>query len=65
MGRHPSTFTQSAVERVINAARKAGLRVDAVEVSKSGTIRILTNVVHGKTTAISDFDKWEEGRDAR
>ena len=65
MGRRPATFIQSDVERVINAARNAGLRVDAVEVSKSGTIRILTNILHGKTTANSDFDKWEEGRDAR
>ena len=38
-----ATFKQIDVERAIKAAFKAGLPVDSVEITKEGTIRIITN----------------------
>lgn len=37
-----ATFKQVDVERAIKAATKAGLPVDSVEITKEGTIRLLT-----------------------
>jgi hypothetical protein len=34
-------FTESAVRRAINAARKAGLPIVATEVAPDGTVRII------------------------
>jgi Tfp pilus assembly PilM family ATPase len=39
-----ATFKQVDVERAIRAASKAGLPVDAVEITREGTIRVLTSV---------------------
>lgn len=37
-----ATFKQVDVERAIKAAQKAGLKVEVVEITRDGTIRILT-----------------------
>ena len=50
-----ATFKQKDVERAIKAVRDAGLPVGSVEITKDGTIRVLTKE-NEKVVPEQDFD---------
>ena len=39
------SFTESAVRRAINAARKAGLQVSAISIAPDGTVTVFQGLV--------------------
>jgi hypothetical protein len=41
MGQRAATFTEVDVKRAIRAASKAGFEVRSIEITKTGTIRLL------------------------
>lgn len=55
----PNYPRRAVIERTIEAARCAGIRVEGFEVSPTGTIRILTQ---GKQEAGTAFDRWKAGK---
>ena len=57
VARTPATFKQVDVVRAIKAARAAGLRVTATQITPDGTIRL----IHTEDTipSASDFDRYE------
>lgn len=64
MGRSPSTFKQSDVERAVKAVRKAGLAVGAVEFNPDGKIRVEVEKVSKETECSVAYDGWEGKRNA-
>jgi hypothetical protein len=50
MGRRPGTFKETDVRRALSAARKAGLEIAGVKLSKNGDIVILA----GKPSEAND-----------
>lgn len=64
MGRRASIFSQSDVERAVKATRNAGLQVGAVEISKSGTIRVVVGSDVIPTKPDSPFDEWKGKQNA-
>lgn len=63
MPRGPATFRQSDVERAIHAARRAGLTIGRVEVTRDGTIRIV-EAQEAEAVPATPFDKWKAKQDA-
>lgn len=51
--------TRAKIERLINAAKEAGLKIGAMEFTRDGTIRILSDQALSPTT---DYDDWQRGR---
>jgi hypothetical protein len=64
MTRRPQTFKQADVERAVKAALSAGLTVSAFEISRTGTIRVITTNVKGDSTLDSPYDQWKAKQDA-
>ena len=65
MAKRPSTFRQADVERAVKAARKAGVPVGVVEVTKDGTIRVIMAQESATRPTDSPFDEWKAKRNAR
>lgn len=66
MPRKPSNFSKTDYMRAVESAKSCGLQVTRTEIAKDG--RIILH--HGDTTvsvpdAMSDFDHWKAGQDAR
>jgi hypothetical protein len=59
MTRGPVLWKQREGSRLIRAVEQAGLRVSGVEVTRDGTIRVLTGQVNGKQEA-PEFNEWDE-----
>ena len=64
MTRRPLPFRQADVERAVKAALSAGLSIGAVEVTQSGTIRVITTNEVGATVPELAFDQWRASKDA-
>jgi len=66
--RHPvpprgrSTFRQADMTKAIRSAEAAGFKIGGVEVTKDGTIRVLSNAA--AVSSGNDFDHWIAKRDA-
>src|SRR3974390_322805 len=56
MGRNRSTFTEADVKRAINAVRRAGLEIAAVEIDRDGKISIQL----GRPNALHEPNKWDD-----
>jgi len=64
MTRRPLPFRQADVERAVKAALSAGLVVGTVEVTQSGTIRVITSGGEGESAPQLPFDEWKEKNNA-
>lgn len=56
MPRGPLTFRQRDVERMIKGARRAGLLVGRVEITKDGTIAVVTGADEKSTPDANEWD---------
>ena len=63
MPRGPMTFKQADLTRALRAARGAGVEIGTIEVTRDGTIRILTGPAAPLPT--DHYDAWKAKRDAR
>ena len=62
MGRGPCTFREVDVRRAVNAARKAGLEIAGVKVSREGDIIIVAGKPsEASATEPSDWDEICDG----
>lgn len=50
--------TQAAIDRVIRAARKAGIFVNGIEVSPDGVIRVIDRTESPQ----DDFERWQRSK---
>lgn len=57
------TFRQADVQRAVKGVRAEGLPVSGVEITRDGTIRVLTEGVPSQQ--VSDLQRWRASRDAR
>jgi hypothetical protein len=63
--RAKNLFKKTDMRRAIETARRAGLAIENVEVTKDGTIRLVTG--KGEAATGADLDNWlaKEGKGAR
>jgi len=62
MGRGPCTFKEADVRRAVNAARKAGLEIAGVKVSREGDITIVAgkpSEADDASQAETEMDEWD------
>jgi len=60
MARGPCTFKQADVTRALIAAKKAGIEVRRIRVSKDGTIEIDTGKPESERRCNADGNPWDE-----
>ena len=63
--RGKNLFKKTDMRRAIDTARRAGLMVERVDITKDGTIRLVTG--KGEAPTGADLDNWlaKEGKGAR
>jgi hypothetical protein len=60
MSRGPATFRKADLKRAFKAASAAGVEVQRVEVSKDGTISIITGASAGQPDKQNPQNPWDE-----
>jgi len=55
--RGPSPFRQATMVKAVRSAEAAGLEVGAVEITKDGTIRVVTRSATDQNTAPNPWDQ--------
>jgi hypothetical protein len=59
MGHGPCTFREADLTRALNAAKKAGVEVERIEIDRTGKI-VLVVGREGETIEASEWDQWYE-----
>jgi hypothetical protein len=63
MARGACSFRERDVRTAVKAVRRAGLKVERVEVEPSGKITVMiSGEAGGEELAVTDFDKWKVSR---
>jgi hypothetical protein len=62
MARVPLTFRQRDVVRAIKAVKKAGQLVSRVEISKDGTITVISSQVNKDLAAPPEDNPWDDAK---
>jgi hypothetical protein len=62
MARGPLTFRQRDVVRAIKAAKRAGLPIGRVEITRCGTITLISSQVDKELAALPERNPWDDAK---